>query len=294
MSLWNQFVASLSYDTNLLKTIDVTKFGLPTTNLFFYLDYLNHTKFSGNKIRKLYGTLQRIKDTDIQNIITVGGNYSNYLYACGYLPELIAKNLVAIIKGHEPKEYGYTLKHLKEKGVQLHFYPREILRNSFDEVLGELMRIYPNSYFIPEGGTNEWTHEGFESLVKNGLQDFDLVCTPVGTLGTYHGLQTYLNPEQKLLGYAASLDYSLKERGNIYYDYTFGGFAKMSNDLRSFIQNFEEEYNIPLDPIYTSKMMYGIFQDIKLGKFSPEDRVVAVHTGGLQGRQGFKSFCKKV
>lgn len=287
MSLWDQFISSLKYDPSRLKTIDVSKFGLSSINLFFYLDYLNHSDFSGNKIRKLYGTLMKIQDSDIQNIITIGGNYSNYLYACGFLPELLNKNLIVIIKGHEPKEYGYTLNHLKEKGARLHFFPREKLRNSLDEVIEELKRIYPNSYFIPEGGSNEYAHEGFESLFKDIFQGFNIVCVPAGTLGTYKGIETYLNSEQKVIGYAAHLDYSLKDLGRLNYDYVFGGFAKMTKELLDFTRDFEKIYNIPLDPIYTSKMMYGIFQDIKLGKFSAQDKILAIHTGGLQGWSGF-------
>ena len=36
-------------------------------------------------------------------------------------------------------------------------------------------------------------------------------------------------------------------------------------------------------------MMSGIFQDIKLGKFNSQDKIVAIHTGGLQGWNGFKA-----
>jgi 1-aminocyclopropane-1-carboxylate deaminase len=289
MNLWSQFLSSLKFDPSRLKSIDLTKFGLPPVKLFFYLDYLNHSDLSGNKIRKLYGTLTRIKDSDIQNIITLGGNYSNYLYACGFLPELLKMNLIVIIKGYEPKEYGYTLNHLKEKGAMLHFYPRELLRTNLQELLDELRLIYPSSYFIPEGGSNEFAHEGFESLVKNNLQDFDIICTPVGTMGTYKGIEKYLNPEQRLLGFAAHLDYSLKDSGNVIYEYAFGGFAKMTKELYDFTLEFEKVYEIPLDPIYTAKMMYGIFQDIKLGKFSSQDKILGIHTGGLQGWNGFKA-----
>ena len=289
MSPWSQFLSSLNFDLSRLKIIDLSRFGLPKINLFIYLDYLNHSDFSGNKIRKIYGTLLRIKDSDVQNIITLGGNYSNYLYACGFLPKLLNKNLIVIIKGHEPKEYGYTLSHLKDKGAQLHFYPREKLRNNLDEVLEELRKIYPSSYFIPEGGSNEFAHEGFESLVKYNFQDFDVVCTPVGTIGTYKGIEKYLNPSQRLLGYSAHLDFSLKDSGNLIYDYTFGGFAKMTKELLDFTREFEKVYGILLDPIYTSKMMSGIFQDIKLGKFNSQDKIVAIHTGGLQGWNGFKA-----
>lgn len=288
MNPWNDFLVSLKYDPSRLIYLDVSKWGLPKTNLYFYLDYLNHKEFSGNKIRKLFGTLNRIRTQDYQNIITVGGNYSNYLFACSFLPKLISKNLIVIIKGHEPKQYGYTLRQLQSKGVQLHFYPRETVKNHLNIIVEDLKKKYPNAYFMPEGGSNEFAHEGFEPLITEPFREFDTLCTPVGTLGTYKGIEKYLHPNQVLKGYAAHLDYSLRDKGNINFDYAFGGFAKLPKELLSFCDNFRETYSIELDPIYTSKMMYGIFQDIKSEKFQNDCKIVAIHTGGLQGWEGFR------
>ncbi|MFN5849443.1 MAG: hypothetical protein ACK43K_13195, partial [Chitinophagales bacterium] len=177
-------------------------------------------------------------------------------------------------------------KHLKEKGALLHFYPREKLRNALDSTIKDMKELYPQSIFIPEGGSNEYAHEGFELLVR-GLEDFDIICSPVGTLGTYKGIETYTSPNQRLMGYAAHLDYSLADQGNINYDYAFGGFAKLPAELLKFCIEFERTYQIKLDPIYTSKMMFGIFKEIENGKFSKNEKIVAIHTGGLQGWKGF-------
>lgn len=283
-----QIKMSLAYDANRLIKLDLRPFGIDISQVYFYLDYLNHPFFSGNKVRKLYGSLKILVNQDYDSLITIGGNYSNYLYACSFIPELFLKKLVVIVKGHEPKIYGYTLEHLKEKGVCLHFYPRKKIKNDFNEIVHSLQNLYPKSMFIPEGGTNEWAFEGFKDLIGPEIENFDTVCVPVGTLGTYSGIAHYLSDSRKLRGYAAHLDFSLQSQGNIIYDYSFGGFAKMTNELRSFANAFEYNYKIQLDPIYTSKMMYGIIQDLKKGILHSDQKIIAIHTGGLQGWNGFK------
>jgi 1-aminocyclopropane-1-carboxylate deaminase len=54
-----------------------------------------------------------------------------------------------------------------------------------------------------------------------------------------------------------------------------------------FMDQFEKQFNVPLDPIYTAKMMFGILDLIKMKFFAPGSTILAVHTGGLQGRAGF-------
>lgn len=281
MNDWQRFISSLEFDSNRLKFIDTTLVGYPKVPLYFYLDYLNHSEFSGNKVRKLYGTLENIKDSEYDTIITVGGNFSNYLYACSFIPRLFGIKLVTIIKGHEPKEYGLVLNQLRSVGADIYFYPREMVRDQLPELISELQNRYPNSYFVPEGGSNEYAHEGFRPLCMSPLNTFDIVCTPVGTGGTFLGLKHYLSPHQKLYGYAAHKDYSLKDIGEISFDYSFGGFAKWSNDLIEFKKKFEDNYQIPLDRLYTAKMMFGIFHDIQSGKLDPNKSIVAIHTGGI-------------
>lgn len=279
---------SLAYDANRLIKLDLKAFGIEMSQVYFYLDYLNHPFFSGNKIRKLYGSLKILVSHDYDYLLTIGGNYSNYLYACSFIPELFQKKLVVIVKGHEPKKYGYTLRQLKDKGAHLHFYERDEIKNNLDKILTSLENLYPRAMFLPEGGTNEWANEGFEDLITPEFENFDCVCVPVGTLGTYRGIVHYLSDSRKLRGYAAHLDYSMQNNGNITYDYSFGGFAKMTEELMSFVKTFEHNYKILLDPVYTSKMMYGIIQDLKKGVLHPSQKIIAIHTGGLQGWNGFK------
>ncbi len=70
-------------------------------------------------------------------------------------------------------------------------------------------------------------------------------------------------------------------------DYHFGGYAKFNENLIDFINQFKAKHTIQLDPIYTGKLMYGIFDLIGKGFFKSGEKILAIHTGGLQGINGF-------
>ena len=66
-----------------------------------------------------------------------------------------------------------------------------------------------------------------------------------------------------------------------------------SNDTILSLNRFKTETDIPLDPIYTGKMMFGIFDLIEKGYFKPNSKILAIHTGGLQGIDGMNAKLKK-
>lgn len=279
---------ALMYQSSRLKIIDLKFFDLPNYTLDFYLDYLNHDLFSGNKLRKLYGTILQLQQLDRPNILTIGGNYSNHLYACANLKRYLNMDVVAIIKGHQPKTFGYTLNHLVENDIPLYFYSKEDIRHHLINIIDNIRKEYPNIYYLPEGGTGEFSHLGFESLIKNNFDEYTMIALPVGSLGTYSGVERYKSPNTNIIGYAAHNDVSLADGCHINFNYHFGGFAKMTTELMEFIEKFYHCYQIILDPIYTCKMIYGIIQDLRKGIYSSSERIVAIHTGGLQGWHGMR------
>lgn len=274
-----------------LVKLDLKPFGIDTSDTYIYLDYLNHNFISGNKLRKLYKNILEAKKNNFETIITIGGNFSNHLYAASHIPEFYGLNVVAIVKGHKPKDYGFTLSTLESKNIPMYFYSFDELKNNFKIILEELISQYPNAVFIPEGGTNEWSKYGYEVLIKNHFNWADRLCVPVGTGGTLAAINYYKLESTKLTGYCAVKDYSLIEKYpelDLNFEYTFGGYAKWNQDLLDFMRVFEITNKIPLDQVYTAKMMWGIVADYKKGIYSKTNKIVAIHTGGLQGIQGLK------
>jgi len=186
--------------------------------------------------------------------------------------------------------------------MQLHYVSREAYRNKTKtSFIEQLHKQFGDFYLIPEGGTNELAVKGCAEFVTqiSSEVDFDYLCLPVGTGGTIAGVIEGLNESKKVIGFpslkgATFLEeeikkYSSKKSWQLVYDYHFGGYAKRTKELTEFTDQFEKEFDIPLDPIYTAKMMFGIMDLIKKNFFESGSTMLAIHTGGLQGRAGFNS-----
>ena len=285
------FDFQLEFNSKNCISIDLKKFGIHFSNFYIYLDNYNNPKISGNKIRKLYGSIMYCKENQIQNIITIGGNYSNHLFAASHIPKLFDINVIAIVKGREPKEYGFTLNALQKNSIPIHFIDKTKLKEQKSSVIESLSNQYKNSFFIEEGGSNMYAHLGYKELIDGITNNhFDIISTAAGTGGTAESISKYYEKETRI--YAALNDYELKIKFNninnnhLIFDYNFGGYAKVNSLYFEFLDQFYYEYKIWLDPIYTGKMIYGIIEDYKKGFIDVNKKHIAIHSGGLQGWYG--------
>ncbi len=254
----------------------------------------------GNKLFKLKYNLEEAKKQGFEKILTFGGAWSNHLAAAASVNNNPLP-IIAIVRGEEPKVYSNTLNFCKEKGVELHFVSRTEYRNKTDKnFIKTLQEKFGNFYLLPEGGSNALAVRGCKEIVNYIPIDFDYICTAVGSGGTLAGIASTLKPNQQAIGFSAlkGADYlneevkrlinnAEKSNFKIIEDYHFGGYAKTNAELISFKNDFEKQFNIPLDYVYTAKMVYGIFDMIKGGNFKENSTIVAIHTGGLQGNKGF-------
>ncbi len=150
-------------------------------------------------------------------------------------------------------------------------------------------------FHIPEGGTNADAVRGCEEILGEGDFSFDYICCACGTGGTVAGLSRSASGHQKILAFASVRDESVRqtiagfsERDNwdLVSDFDFGGYGKVTSELIQFINDFKSRHGIALDPVYTGKMMFGVMSLIRDGFFKPNTRILAIHTGGLQGIAG--------
>ena len=206
---------------------------------------------------------------------------------------------IGIIRGeelHEKMISNPTLKFAQECGMHFKFVSREIYRNKENEdFIKNLKDEFSDFYLLPEGGTNVLAIKGCEEILTETDLIFDYICCSVGTGGTVSGLINCSKPGQQILGFSALKGDFLKEdigkfvekkNWQLITDYHFGGYAKINETLISFINEFKSKNQIPLDPIYNGKMMFGIFDLIEKGFFSKGSKILAIHTGGLQGIEG--------
>ena len=59
------------------------------------------------------------------------------------------------------------------------------------------------------------------------------------------------------------------------------------------MNTFYQQYKIPLDPIYTGKMLFAIFELIKKKEWKWGKNILVIHTGGIQGIAGMNIQLQK-
>ena len=169
-------------------------------------------------------------------------------------------------------------------------------------MLEKLNAKWGDFYSIPEGGTNTLAVLGCQEILTEEDSKFDFICCCVGTGGTISGLINSAQPHQKILGFPALKgDFLIEEirkfatndRWELIGDYNFGGYAKISNELVDFINRFFIETGIPLDPIYTGKMVFGVIDMIRNNYLPKDSKILMIHTGGLQGIDGMNFKLQK-
>lgn len=260
----------------------------------------NHHFVSGNKLRKLkYNILQAQKEGKTQ-LLTFGGAFSNHIAATAAAGQLMGLKTIGIIRGEELRskiDENPTLSFAQKCGMDFQFISRENYRlKHTDEFLHQLKKHYgSDTYIVPEGGTNEFAVKGCEEILTEQDSKFDVICSAVGTGGTISGLINSSFSHQIVLGFPALKgeflsdvikQYTSKTNWRLIHDYNFGGYAKVSDELISFLNNFNKKTGISLDPIYTGKMIFAIFALSNKNFFKPNTKILAIHTGGLQGIQG--------
>jgi len=269
--------------------------------LFIKREDVIHPYVSGNKWRKLKYNLEEARNKGYQNLLTFGGAYSNHIYATAAAANEAGFSSVGVIRGEElvNKPLNKTLQFAEVRGMRLHFITREKYRNKYDpKLLDDLKSSQGDFYLIPEGGTNELAIKGTQEIMDESTAEFDIICSSVGTGGTIAGIIEGMNESQQAIGFSALKGDFLKDEvqslltgpaknknWSINTDYHFGGYAKSSKKLVDFMNSFEKKHKVLLDPIYTTKMMFGIYDMIKKDMFKAGEKILVIHTGGLQGRK---------
>lgn len=278
-----------------LKSQIFDQFGL---KLIIKREDLNHPEISGNKWWKLKYNLEEALRFKKKTILTFGGAYSNHIYATAAAANELNLKSVGVIRGEETLPLNPTLSFAIKKGMELVYVSRDVYRRKTDpDFLDQLIKRFGDLYLIPEGGTNEFAIKGCEEFGRSLIEEieFDYVCLPVGTGGTLAGILEGLEGQKTAIGFSSLKDgaflkdeiakYTRYDNWNLNQDYHFGGYAKKTAALLDFTGDFEHKFGIALDPVYTSKMMFGIFDLIKKGFFKKGSTLLIIHTGGLQGKQ---------
>lgn len=267
--------------------------------VFVLRDDLLHPLISGNKFRKMKYNLVAAKHENYDTLLTFGGAFSNHILATAAAGNEFGFQTIGIIRGEELETKIHenpTLKKASDLGMKFKFVTRETYREKTNpNFIESLKNEFGTFYLVPEGGTNELAVKGCEEILSEEDKKFDFVCCAIGTGGTISGIINSSNENQKILGFPSlkgdfiSNDirkFANKNNLEVISDYHFGGYGKISEELIRFINTFYLETKVPLDPIYTGKMIFGIYDLIGKNYFPNGSKILAIHTGGLQGIDG--------
>jgi len=289
-----------TFNVSILTKIDDPLLAQYQIELWMKRDDLLHPVISGNKWRKLKYIIDHALSLGADTLVSMGGAYSNHLHALAYAGKVLGLKTIGLVRGELPEILTPTLQDMKNWGMELEFVSRSDYRQlrQYKE-WQDLPGLKPRQYWVPEGGAQPLALKGVAELVGEIAVPYDTICMPCGTGTTLAGIIEVAPQQVSVLGFAAfknaaylraEVDAALSQSRNgwqINLDYHFGGFAKTNAELNAFIEDFELKTTIPLDPVYTGKMMYAIYDLIQKHYFKPGERIIAVHTGGLQGRRGF-------
>jgi 1-aminocyclopropane-1-carboxylate deaminase len=269
--------------------------------LWMKRDDLLHRVISGNKWRKLKYILDHALSIGADTVISMGGPFSNHLHALAYAGKSLGLKTIGYIRGEQAETLTPTLTDIKKWGMELRFVSRpdyRLLRQY--KGCHDLPGLKPEQYWLPEGGTQPLALKGVAELVNEIDVLYDILCAPCGTGTTLAGMIETVPDTVSVMGFATlknadflqadveSLLLRTCTNWQINHNYHFGGFAKINTGLMAFIEDFEFKTGIILEPVYTGKMMYALYDLIAKHTFKPGQRIVAVHTGGLQGKRGFR------
>lgn len=256
-----------------------------------------HPVISGNKLFKLHYFLEDANNSSHKKIITFGGAYSNHLAAAAFAGRQCGLQTIGIIRGEKPKELSHTLQFCQQQGMYLEFITKaEYASKEKESFLMSINKKFGEHTLIPEGGFGQHGVRG-AAIISDYFKDEDYthVCCSVGTATTLAGIVSSASIAQQIIGFSAlkniddlkirmqHLSFDHKTNYNIAGDYHFGGYAKKTDELISFMNIFFESHHVPLDFVYTAKMMFGVNDLIRKNYFLPNSKILCIHTGGLQG-----------
>jgi len=280
-----------------LQKLDIPLFKDLEVDLFIKRDDLLHPEISGNKWRKLKYNLFELEKSDKNGFITFGGAYSNHLHAVAAAGKEFDFVTVGIVRGEKPVILSPTLQNCEKLGMELIFVSREEYRlKEKSNLIEEIIKSHSHLILLPEGGANYLALKGCTEIVDEIAIPFNYLCVACGTGATMAGILLNNRNDFQAIGFPVlkggdfiadeirQLNPNVDSDFELKTDYHFGGYAKYTHELLEFIREFETQTTIQLEQVYTGKMMFGIFDLAQKGYFTKGSKIVALHTGGLQGK----------
>jgi 1-aminocyclopropane-1-carboxylate deaminase len=271
-------------------------------------------QISGNKVYKLLENINTAKQRGCDSIVSFGGMWSNHLYALAQAGNRYDFNTIGIVRGHEGQTSA-MLDDAKAMGMTIKFIsPNEYKQKNSSDFLAALKLKYGHIYSIPEGGANQLGVVGCrligEQIEKSIHSDADYVVLAVGTGTTAAGLCCSLATSKTVIGTVVlkgminlndNISQFIQQQGSagvarleLDHHHHFGGYAKITTELAEFVTSFNQKHSFAIEPVYTGKAFYAVWDKVRRGEIQPESKIVLLHTGGMQGARGTAAIVERL
>lgn len=276
------------------------------------LDLL-HPQISGNKWYKLRLNLQAAKEQGHDTVLSFGGAYSNHLHALAAAGKIQGLKTIGVVRGEPAEPINATLTFARQQGMDLYHVTRSDYRSKNSPAfIACLRKRFGDFFLIPEGGANVAGVQGCADIAEllnwstpvaaSSCLSERVVALACGTGTTLAGLLLGRREDYQILGVAALKGDFLEndvrtalqscgvaDPGNwrITQEWHGGGYARFSPELLDFIRGFQQRTGIPLEPVYTGKLLMGLYRMLERGDFPRGTEIIAIHTGGLQASLAF-------
>jgi 1-aminocyclopropane-1-carboxylate deaminase len=261
----------------------------------------------GNKSFKLQEYFEQARRAGASRLVSFGGAWSNHLHALAALGCQQGIETVGIVRGEVTETDSAMLADAARWGMHIVPVSRaEYRRRNDADYQQSLREHFSPCVLIPEGGASLAGVRGcagIGEIIQRAAPQARRIVVPVGTGTTLAGLASTLDPQCELFGISAlkgatdlerrvadvlaPLALESEARWSIRHEFHCGGFARVDTALREFILAFEAVQGVEIEPVYTGKMLFAIYRLLEQREWESDIPILAIHTGGLQGRRGY-------
>ncbi len=263
---------------------------------------LIHPVISGNKWFKLKYYLDEALTASAGKLASFGGAYSNHIVAMALAGKQSGIPTIGFIRGDGDTSLSPTLEEAISYGMELQFINRTDYRDK-KQIQDSFHQ--PGWYWIPEGGYGLLGAKGAADILHAlDTSSYSHIICAVGTGTMMAGLIIGAKPSQEIIGISVLKNHFsiTKEIGQLIdlssgkkpafqclHGYDWGGYAKHTPELLSFMRQLWQSEKIPADFVYTAKLTYAIHDLIEKKFFPTGSRLLLIHSGGLQGNRSLAS-----
>ncbi|MBO9631715.1 MAG: pyridoxal-phosphate dependent enzyme [Chitinophagaceae bacterium] len=269
-------------------------------NAFILRLDLIHPVIAGNKWFKLKYHLKAALEANSRGLLTFGGAWSNHLVATAAAAASAGLPVIGVVRGERPATLSPTLQDAENAGMELFFVSRAEYAGE-DQLHQAMLERFPGFHLIPQGGQSSLGVRGAAEILQlvPDLANYSYIACAAGTGTMMAGLVEASIPHQQVLGFSSlklgdtvnnSLTTFLDQQTSVknyqfIWQYHFGGYGRKTTSLTDFMRELYQRTGIPTDIVYTGKMIYGLNKMAEEDLFSPQTRLLVIHSGGLQGNR---------